>query len=60
MMLHISTLQIQVVKCRQLFKHSIHAHFTNHVYTAWAENIANAWLPYTNIIGNTLRGIPPI
>ena len=31
MMLHISALQIQVVKGRQSFRHSIHAHFTYRV-----------------------------
>ena len=35
-MLHISALQSQVVKGRQLLRHSIHAHFT-YPRTAWAQ-----------------------
>ena len=45
MMLHISTLQSQVVKGRQ-YSGIVS---TPTLHTAWAENIANAWLPYTNI-----------
>ena len=31
LMLHVSALHSQLVKGRQLFRHSIHAHFTYHV-----------------------------
>ena len=54
--LYISALQIQLVMGRQTFRLSIrvggklsdYAHFTYHV----GGNIANAWLPCTNM-GNT-------
>ena len=40
-------------------RHVIRAHSCAHSRNAWVENIANAWLPYTNIIimGDTLGGI---
>ena len=28
-----------------------------HSRSAWAENVANVWLPYTRHVGNTLGGI---
>ena len=58
MMLHISALQIQVVKGRQLFRHSIHAHFTYHVPRGRKRCKRMASL-YKHI-GNTLGGISPI
>ena len=52
MMLHVSALQSQVVKSRQVFRYSLHAHVTYHVGGKHCKRMAS---PYKHM-GNTIGG----